>query len=138
MEMVDLCVHLTCYHKASLDTQQGPTMSIQTAWQHTFAFFDKPVLVETLLAQLSKDAGLLPFRQFDQQVRLTEAFAAVLDDPRDPDFIEYSFLDMPRLRVFGILADYEDQNDHDTLRHDPIFKLLGLLNAGAVVADASV
>jgi hypothetical protein len=31
---------------------------------------------------------------------------------------------MVRVRVYGILADYEDQNDHDTLRHDPVFKLL--------------
>jgi hypothetical protein len=33
-------------------------------------------------------------------------------------------LEMVRSRVYGILADYEDQNDHDVLRHDPIFKLL--------------
>ena len=30
---------------------------------------------------------------------------------------------MTRMRVYGILADYEDQNDHDVLRSDPIFKL---------------
>jgi hypothetical protein len=33
-------------------------------------------------------------------------------------------LDMVRMRIYGIIADYEDQNDHDTLRSDPIFKLL--------------
>jgi hypothetical protein len=31
---------------------------------------------------------------------------------------------MVRSRVYGILAGYEDQNDHDTLRHDPVFKLV--------------
>jgi hypothetical protein len=31
---------------------------------------------------------------------------------------------MTRARVFGILADHEDQNDHDALRHDPIFKVV--------------
>jgi hypothetical protein len=31
---------------------------------------------------------------------------------------------MVRSRVYGILAGYEDQNDHDTLRHDPVFKLI--------------
>ena len=31
---------------------------------------------------------------------------------------------MVRSRIYGILADYQDQNDHDTLRHDPVFKLL--------------
>lgn len=99
-------------------------MSIQTAWQHSFDFFGKTLLVEPSQSKLSSDAGLLPFRQFDHQFRLTESFAAVLDDPRDPDLIEHSFLDMTRLRVFGILAGYADQNDHDTLRHDPIFKLI--------------
>ena len=47
-----------------------------------------------------------------------------LDDPRDPDLIDHSFLEMVRCRVFGILAGYEDQNDHDTLRTDPVFKLI--------------
>src|SRR5262249_17982265 len=36
----------------------------------------------------------------------------------------HTFLEMVRSRVYGILADYEDQNDHDTLRTDPVFKLL--------------
>jgi len=31
---------------------------------------------------------------------------------------------MVRQRIYGILADYEDQNDHDTLRSDPIFKMI--------------
>ena len=47
-----------------------------------------------------------------------------LNDPRNPEFIEHSYLDMVRMRVFGILAGYEDQNDHDTLRTDPAFKLI--------------
>jgi hypothetical protein len=66
----------------------------------------------------------LPVRQFDQRVGLTWAFAEALDDPRDPDLTEHSFLEMVRSRVYGILAEYEGQNDHDTLRHDPVFKLL--------------
>jgi hypothetical protein len=67
--------------------------------------------------QLSSDAGLLPIRQFDQRLGLTRAFAA-LDDPRDPELTENAFLVMVRGR-FGIVAGYEDQNDHDTLRADP-------------------
>src|SRR5262245_32608311 len=58
------------------------------------------------------------------QFRLTRAFAETLDDPRDPDLTEHTFLEMVRSRVYGILAGYEDQNDHDTLRVDPIFKLV--------------
>src|SRR6516165_5007551 len=99
-------------------------MSIQPAWQQTFAFFDRPIVVEPSHAALSSDAGLLPLRQLDEQIALTQAFADVLDDPRDPHLTEHPFLEMVRSRVYGILAGYEDQNDHDTLRADPVFKLV--------------
>src|SRR5262245_54241139 len=99
-------------------------MSIQPAWQHTLDFFGTPIVIEPSAGQLSSDAGLLPFRQFDAQLGLTRAFAAALDDRRDPDLIEHPVLEMVRSRVYGILAGYADQNDHDTLRHDPLFKLL--------------
>jgi hypothetical protein len=83
-----------------------------------------PIHVETSDAPLTADAGLLPLRQFDQRIGLTQQFAEALHDPRDPDLIEHSFADMVRMRVFGILAGYEDQNDHDTLRTDPVVKLV--------------
>ena len=83
-----------------------------------------PILIEVSDAPLTSDAGLLPLRQFDERIGLTKQFAAVLDDPRDPELTEHTFLEMVRSRVFCILAGYEDQNDHDTLRTDPVFKLL--------------
>jgi len=89
-----------------------------------FDFFDTTVVVEPSAGQLSSDAGLLPFRQLDARLGLTRSFAAVLNDPRDPDLIEHTNLEMVRCRVYGILAGYEDQNDHDTLRTDPVFKLI--------------
>jgi hypothetical protein len=81
--------------------------------------FGTPLVIEPSPGQLSSDAGLLPIREFDDRIGLTRAFAGALDDPRDPDLTEHSFLEMVRSRVFGILAGYEDQNDHDTLRKDP-------------------
>jgi Transposase DDE domain group 1 len=100
-------------------------MSIQPVWQGRLDFFsDLPVVVEASAAQLSSDAGLLPLRQFDERIALTTQFAAALHDPRDPELIEHSFLDMVRARLYGILAGYEDQNDHDVLRCDPVFKLI--------------
>jgi hypothetical protein len=97
---------------------------IPAAWPQGLNFFGMPLVVEPSPGQLSSDAGLLPVRQFDQRIGLTRAFAAALDDPRDPDLAEHTFLEMVRSRVYGILAGYEDQNDHDTLRHDTVFKLL--------------
>ena len=100
-------------------------MTIQPAPPLLFDFFDPlPIVVETSNAPLTSDAGLLPLRQFDERIGLTLQFAAALHDPRDPDLTEHSFLAMVRMRLFGILADYEDQNDHDTLRADPVFKLI--------------
>ncbi len=58
-------------------------MSIQPAVQGTFSFFPNlPVIVETTAAQLTSDAGLLPIREFDERIGLTQAFASVLDDAR--------------------------------------------------------
>ncbi|HUQ71833.1 MAG TPA: transposase, partial [Planctomycetaceae bacterium] len=98
-------------------------MSLQSVWQGTVSFFgEKPIVVERRSTQLSSDAGLLVFREFDDRIRWTEQFAAALGDPRTD--AEHSLLDMVRMRVYGILADYEDQNDHSTLRKDPVFKLI--------------
>jgi hypothetical protein len=99
-------------------------MSIPAAWPQVLNFIGTPLVIEPSPGQLSSDAGLLPIRQFDQRIGLTRSFADALDDPRDPDLTEHSFLEMVRSRVYGILAGYEDQNDHDTLRHDPVFKLV--------------
>jgi hypothetical protein len=63
-------------------------------------------------------------RQFGERIGLTRANACALDDPRDPELTEHTSLEMVRSRVSGILAGYEDQNDHDTLGHDPVFKLV--------------
>jgi len=99
-------------------------MSIQPAWQQTFDFFALPVVAQPSRAALSSDAGLLPLRQFDEQIGWTRAFAAALEDPRDPARIDHTVPEMARSRIYGILAGYEDQNDHDTLRADPVFKLV--------------
>jgi hypothetical protein len=100
-------------------------MDSQTVFRLDFDFLtSKPILVEPSATQASSDAGLLPFRQLDEQIGLTQRFADVLTDRRDAGRIGHSFLEMVRMRVYGILADYPDQNDHDVLRSDPVFKLL--------------
>jgi hypothetical protein len=100
-------------------------MIIQPVWQEAFTFFaGKPIVVEPVDAQMTSDAGLLPMRQFDERIGLTTQFAAALHDPRYQPFVDHPFTQMVRTRIYGILADYEDQNDHDSLRKDPVFKLL--------------
>jgi hypothetical protein len=97
----------------------------QSAFRLTFDFLtSKPVVVESSAGQVSSDAGLLPFRQLDEKLGLTRQFVEALTDRRHVGYLGHSFLEMTRMRVYGILADYPDQNDHDVLRSDPIFKLI--------------
>ena len=81
-----------------------------------------PIVVQRHQGQVSSDAGLLPLRQFDQRWNYTARMAQCLEDPNPGR--GHSLLSMLRQRVFGILAGYEDCNDHDTLRDDPVFKLV--------------
>jgi Transposase DDE domain group 1 len=100
-------------------------MSLQGVLPFVLDFFPKkPVEFEISTAQMSSDAGLLPIVQFDETIGLTERFASALSDGRKTAVIDHSKLTMVRQRVYGILADYEDQNDHDALRSDPVFKLI--------------
>ena len=98
-------------------------MILHDVWQLSFTFLPKkPVCVKPVEENISTDGGLLVFRQWDEKLHFTEGFTQQLDDRRRaPD---HSILEMVRSRVFGIIAGYEDQNDHDALRSDAIFKLL--------------
>lgn len=84
----------------------------------------RPVKFEISESPLTSDAGLLPIAQFDALIGLTRQFADALRDTRDPAHVQQSLLSMVQQRIFGILADYEDQNDHDLLRSDPLFKVV--------------
>ena len=100
-------------------------MSEQRVEQMRFDFLPRrPIVVETRDVQVSSDAGILPVRQFDEQIGYTARFIACLDDLRDPERIEHPVAQMLRQRFFGLIAGYEDCNDHDTLRSDPVFKLV--------------
>jgi len=74
--------------------------------------------------RLSSDAGVVLLKDIDAQLGLTRNRAAVLSDPRDPRRINFTLEDLLKQRVFQIAAGYEDANDANTLRADPIFKLL--------------
>src|SRR5437870_2488589 len=74
--------------------------------------------------RLSSDAGLVLLKDPDEQLGLTHNLAAVLSDPRDPRRVHFTHHDLLKQRVFQIAAGSEDANDANTLRHDPIFKLL--------------
>jgi hypothetical protein len=74
--------------------------------------------------RLSSDAGVVLLKDIDDHLGLTRALAAVLSDSRDVRRIHFTPEDLLKQRVFQIAAGYEDANDANTLRDDPIFKLM--------------
>jgi len=123
--MGSLCLDLNLLADKLFRSEQRLPMSVQTPWPQAIDFFGSlDIRWQTSAEQFSHDGGLLLFRQLDERLGFTRDFAAALDDPRDPGLREHSFLEMTRQRVFAILADYEDQNDAEALRADPVFKLV--------------
>jgi len=97
----------------------------QDVGQIRFDFFPGlPMEVEVRDVHVTSDAGILPIRQFDDQIGYTRRFIACLDDVRDPQRINHTAGQMLRQRLYGIIAGYEDCNDHDSLRSDPAFKVV--------------
>jgi hypothetical protein len=73
--------------------------------------------------RLSSEGGLLVLREIERRLRLAERFAACLKDPRMPAKVVHRLAQIIRFRMLMIAAGYEDGNDADTLRRDPMFKL---------------
>jgi hypothetical protein len=87
-----------------------------------------PVSGKTLVAQfdgglLSSDGGIVVLREVEQRLRVADRMAACIADPRAPDQITHTLADIIRFRLLMIAAGYEDGNDANTLRGDPMFKM---------------
>lgn len=72
---------------------------------------------------VSSDGGLLLLREVAQRSNFFEKVASCFVDHRDPRRIQHTVANLVAQRVLGIACGYEDVNDHDTLRHDPLFVL---------------
>src|ERR1700730_16969734 len=73
---------------------------------------------------ITSDAGALLLGQTDRAIRLTERFADCFTDTRTPELVEHQVETMVMQRVVGIALGYEDLNDHDELRRDPVLAVL--------------
>jgi hypothetical protein len=74
--------------------------------------------------KVSSDAGGLLLREVEDKFRFVEQFARCFSDYRDPDQIEHTLLELVKQRVFGLCLGYEDLNDHEQLRLDPLIAVL--------------
>ena len=95
--------------------------------QSSFCFadlFKRKVVAQFDGGDITTDAGGLLLREADRRLTLTERLAACFTDYRRADLIEHQVHELVAQRIYGLGLGYEDLNDHDQLRADP---LLGVL-----------
>jgi len=95
--------------------------------QSSFSFvpcFRREVIARFDAGPVSSDGGALLLREVAQKTDLLPRLAACFTDGRDPDRIEHTVEQLISQRVYALALGYEDLNDHDTLRFDPLLSLL--------------
>src|SRR2546422_3334045 len=73
---------------------------------------------------ITSDGGGLLLREVERRTGILRQFSACFTDHRNPLFIEHSVLELVGQRVYGLALGYEDLNDHDDLRRDPLLATL--------------
>lgn len=94
--------------------------------QQSFDFQDlggRKVAADFKGGNVSADGGVLLLREVDLRTGMVEELAACFADRRHPKFVKHTLPELLRQRVFGIAMGYEDVNDHDSLRRDPMMAL---------------
>jgi len=95
--------------------------------QQTFQFQGlgrREVLARFDGGPITSDAGGLLLREVEQHTGIIGQLARCFTDHRDEELIEHSVEELLRQRIFGLALGYEDLNDHDQLRHDPLLATL--------------
>ena len=73
--------------------------------------------------KLTSDAGAALLREVDRRIGLIDALADCIVDPRQPAKITHDLRTMLAQRILAMALGYEDLNDHDSLRHDPLLQI---------------
>lgn len=74
--------------------------------------------------RITSDGGALLLRETERLTGIIRQFAACFTDHRDPDRIEHTVDELVAQRLYALALGYEDLNDHDDLRHDPLLAVL--------------
>jgi hypothetical protein len=86
-------------------------------------FLHKKVEVDFDGGEITSDAGLLFLRETESQIGIIANISKVLKDKRNPAYIKHTLPQLLTQRVFQIAAGYEDSNDCNKLKDDPILKM---------------
>jgi hypothetical protein len=100
-----------------------PTQATTDCYQQSFDFQgigSRRVEVDFSGGHLSSDGGCLLLREMDRADRLCEELAECFTDRRNQRFVEHDLAVMLRQRILALALGYEDINDHDSLRTDPL------------------
>src|ERR1700693_1198842 len=89
------------------------------------AHFSRRVEAGFTAGQVSSDGGALLLREADRKINLLGRVASCFIDGRAPLLVKHRLSEMLAQRIYGLALGYEDLNDHEQLRADP---LLGLLS----------
>lgn len=73
---------------------------------------------------ITSDGGALLLRETERETGIIQNFSECFFDYRDPNLIKHSIISLLSQRVFGIALGYEDLNDHDLLRNDPLLAVI--------------
>ena len=76
------------------------------------------------MGDISSDAGGLLLREVEKRTGILKQFAGCFQDYRDPRFVEHRIEPLVAQRVYGLCLGYEDLNDHDQLRSDPVLAVM--------------
>ena len=74
--------------------------------------------------RITSDAGGLLLRETERLTGVIHQFTACFTDHRNPELIEHTAEELVAQRVYALALGYEDLNDHDDLRHDPLLAVL--------------
>src|ERR671916_705880 len=80
----------------------------------------RQVLADFDGGDISSDGGALLLREAERLTGIIRQFATCFNDPRNPDLTEHSLEHLLAQRVYGLALGYEDLNDHDDPRRDPL------------------
>ena len=84
----------------------------------------KPLKVKFSGLDLSTDSGLLLVKQAEENLKICEGIANSWSDKREQHKVKHPQFQLVSQRIYQIVAGYEDTNDSNYLRHDPIFKII--------------
>ncbi len=86
-------------------------------------YSQRPLVVRFSELELSSDAGILLARQAEEQVQVCQGLAECIQEWREESKIKHSLRQLVSQRVYQLVGGYEDANDSNVLRHDPIYKI---------------